>query len=281
MDRAHQAGPMDRGRRRLRGGARRPSQHHRARRSSSSASWCPRSSCTRSHTGVVANAFGDDTAKRAGRLTLNPAPHVDPVGTLIVPALLSLGRRRLLRLGQARAGEHGAPAQPAQSGRAGVLGRSGDQRRARRDLRVHLRPLRPGRPALVGQRLHLRPGHLLRQPGQRRACAPSTSSPCRRSTGRSLFERLLPTRYWPTYLRYRQYTMPILLGARVAELLPVPARPADVALQPPLQLVGRRARALSSGLARQQTPSHRPPGRRSPPATSWAWAAPRASTPST
>ncbi len=41
--------------------------------------------------GVVANSFGDDTAKRAGRLTLNPVPHVDPVGTLIVPALLSLG----------------------------------------------------------------------------------------------------------------------------------------------------------------------------------------------
>src|SRR5580704_1066430 len=40
--------------------------------------------------GYVANLFGDDTAKRAGRLTLNPAKHVDPVGTLIVPALLSL-----------------------------------------------------------------------------------------------------------------------------------------------------------------------------------------------
>jgi Zn-dependent protease len=40
--------------------------------------------------GVVALAFGDDTARRAGRLTLNPAKHVDPVGTLLVPALLSL-----------------------------------------------------------------------------------------------------------------------------------------------------------------------------------------------
>ncbi len=40
--------------------------------------------------GVVALAFGDDTAKRAGRLTLNPVKHVDPVGTLLVPGLLSL-----------------------------------------------------------------------------------------------------------------------------------------------------------------------------------------------
>jgi Zn-dependent protease len=40
--------------------------------------------------GVVALWFGDDTAKRAGRLSLNPIRHVDPVGTLLVPAVLSL-----------------------------------------------------------------------------------------------------------------------------------------------------------------------------------------------
>jgi Zn-dependent protease len=40
--------------------------------------------------GWVALAFGDDTAKRAGRLNLNPIRHIDPVGTLLVPALLSL-----------------------------------------------------------------------------------------------------------------------------------------------------------------------------------------------
>ena len=33
--------------------------------------------------------FGDDTAKRAGRLTLNPIAHVDPVWTLLVPGLLA------------------------------------------------------------------------------------------------------------------------------------------------------------------------------------------------
>jgi Zn-dependent protease len=37
--------------------------------------------------GVVALWFGDDTAKRAGRLTLNPLPHIDPFGSVIVPAL--------------------------------------------------------------------------------------------------------------------------------------------------------------------------------------------------
>lgn len=40
--------------------------------------------------GFVAQRFGDDTAARAGRLSLNPIRHVDPVGTLLVPALLLL-----------------------------------------------------------------------------------------------------------------------------------------------------------------------------------------------
>jgi len=40
--------------------------------------------------GAAALAFGDDTAKRAGRLTLNPVKHIDPFGTIILPALLVL-----------------------------------------------------------------------------------------------------------------------------------------------------------------------------------------------
>jgi Zn-dependent protease len=34
--------------------------------------------------GLVAYLFGDDTAKRYGRLTLNPSSHLDPVGTLML-----------------------------------------------------------------------------------------------------------------------------------------------------------------------------------------------------
>ena len=36
--------------------------------------------------GYVARHFGDPTADQAGRLTLNPLRHIDPVGTLLVPA---------------------------------------------------------------------------------------------------------------------------------------------------------------------------------------------------
>ena len=40
--------------------------------------------------GWAAYRLGDPTARDAGRLTLNPLAHVDPVGTLIVPAILML-----------------------------------------------------------------------------------------------------------------------------------------------------------------------------------------------
>ncbi|MGO9873818.1 MAG: site-2 protease family protein [Acidimicrobiia bacterium] len=40
--------------------------------------------------GVVALWLGDDTARRAGRLTLNPIPHIDPFGSIILPALGAL-----------------------------------------------------------------------------------------------------------------------------------------------------------------------------------------------
>jgi Zn-dependent protease len=40
--------------------------------------------------GVVALWFGDRTAKEAGRLTLNPVPHIDPFGSILMPALGAL-----------------------------------------------------------------------------------------------------------------------------------------------------------------------------------------------
>lgn len=40
--------------------------------------------------GLAALALGDPTAKYAGRLTLNPVKHIDPVGSIIVPLLCAL-----------------------------------------------------------------------------------------------------------------------------------------------------------------------------------------------
>jgi Zn-dependent protease len=38
--------------------------------------------------GWMAYRLGDDTAKRMGRLTLNPVPHIDPMGTVILPLIM-------------------------------------------------------------------------------------------------------------------------------------------------------------------------------------------------
>jgi len=38
--------------------------------------------------GAMANYLGDPTAKYAGRLTLNPIPHIDPIGSIILPGIL-------------------------------------------------------------------------------------------------------------------------------------------------------------------------------------------------
>ena len=38
--------------------------------------------------GYVAEQFGDDTARNAGRLTLNPLKHLDLFGSIILPVLL-------------------------------------------------------------------------------------------------------------------------------------------------------------------------------------------------
>ena len=40
--------------------------------------------------GYAAYALGDPTAKLAGRLTLNPLPHIDPIGSILVPGFLIL-----------------------------------------------------------------------------------------------------------------------------------------------------------------------------------------------
>jgi Zn-dependent protease len=40
--------------------------------------------------------------------------------------------------------------------------------------------------------------------------------------GSVLFERLLPARYWPTYLKYRRFTMPVLMAIVLLNFLLFP-----------------------------------------------------------
>ncbi len=46
--------------------------------------------------GYVADKLGDDTARRLGRVTFNPLRHIDPVGTIILPAILLMSGARFL-----------------------------------------------------------------------------------------------------------------------------------------------------------------------------------------
>ena len=46
--------------------------------------------------GYVARFFGDNTAWQFGRVTLNPFKHIDPVGTVLLPALLFITRSPFL-----------------------------------------------------------------------------------------------------------------------------------------------------------------------------------------
>ncbi len=40
--------------------------------------------------GVAAEHYGDSTARDMGRITLNPIPHLDPVGSLLLPGIMIL-----------------------------------------------------------------------------------------------------------------------------------------------------------------------------------------------
>lgn len=46
--------------------------------------------------GIIAEKFGDPTARMLGRITLNPIPHIDIFGTIILPLILVITRSPVL-----------------------------------------------------------------------------------------------------------------------------------------------------------------------------------------
>ncbi len=81
--------------------------------------------------GFAARRFGDDTAWALGRVTLNPLKHVDPFGTVILPAILLLARSPFL-FGYAKPVpvNFGALAQSEKGHDLGGAGGAGDEHRA-------------------------------------------------------------------------------------------------------------------------------------------------------
>ena len=161
--------------------------------------------------GYVAHVLGDDTAKRAGRLTLNPLKHVDPVGTLIVPALLALGGVGVF--GWAKP----VPVNPARlrspRNQGVVVSLAGPATNFvlaaisglvfvtvfRTTFNASFNPSVLSRAVLFFSvaNIGLMVFNLIPVPPL---------------DGSVLFERLLPARYWPQYLRIRPYTMLIIVG---------------------------------------------------------------------
>ena len=52
--------------------------------------------------GYVARRLGDDTAAMLGRVTLNPIKHIDPIGTVLMPALLYMATGGSFMFGYAK-----------------------------------------------------------------------------------------------------------------------------------------------------------------------------------
>jgi Zn-dependent protease len=161
--------------------------------------------------GWVARLFGDDTAARAGRLTLNPLKHIDPVGTLIVPALLALssvgvfGWAKPVPVNQARLrsprnqGVIVSLAGPAMNIVLAVIAALVFVAAFRNSFNATFEPSVLSRVVLFFSVANV-------------GLAAFNLIPVPPLDGSVVFERALPARYWPRYLKIRPYTMLIILG---------------------------------------------------------------------
>jgi Zn-dependent protease len=161
--------------------------------------------------GWVARAFGDDTAARAGRLTLNPIRHVDPVGTLIVPAVMALagvgvfGWAKPVPVNPARLrsprnqGVLVSLAGPLTNLVLALIGAFIFIAVFRTTFNVSYNPSVLSRVVLFFSvaNVGLMAFNLI---------------PIPPLDGSVVFERALPARYWPRYLRIRPYTGLIVVG---------------------------------------------------------------------
>ncbi|MDQ1373055.1 MAG: hypothetical protein QOJ09_393 [Actinomycetota bacterium] len=161
--------------------------------------------------GAVAYLFGDDTAKRAGRLTLNPIAHIDPFGTIILPAIL------ILTAGSAFGYARPVPVSPSRMRSPRNHGLLTSLAGPAVNIVLVVLTLVVMRSALsneyqiVGNRIALRDNwllHVVYQVGLVNVfLAVFNLIPIPPLDGSAVVERLLPARLWPSYLRIRQYGM--------------------------------------------------------------------------
>jgi Zn-dependent protease len=160
--------------------------------------------------GVVALWFGDDTAKRAGRLTLNPISHVDPFGTVILPILLTLGGFGAFGYAKPVPVNLSKLRHPRNDGLLVSLAGPAVNLSLAAASVIWLRWVRP--PAVLsttsgplGDRIVLLLGYV------NVLLAVFNLLPVPPLDGSALVERALPRSWWPGWLKVRQYSMPALL----------------------------------------------------------------------
>ena len=160
--------------------------------------------------GVVANHFGDDTAKRAGRLTLNPLAHIDPFGTVILPLILSLSGFGAFGYAKPVPVTVSRLRNPRQHSLYVSLAGPAVNIAIALAAAVALRPLI----TVVGGTRYLdgTTAEVIYRLGIINVIlAAFNLIPLPPLDGSAVVERLLPGQWWPTWLKIRQYSMGVLI----------------------------------------------------------------------
>ena len=160
--------------------------------------------------GVVANHFGDDTAKRAGRLTLNPLAHIDPFGTVILPIILALSGFGAFGYAKPVPVTVSRLRNPRQHSLYVSLAGPAVNIAIALAAAVALRPLI----TVVGGTRYLdgTTAEVIYRLGIINVIlAAFNLIPLPPLDGSAVVERLLPRQWWPTWLRIRQYSMGVLI----------------------------------------------------------------------
>src|SRR5688572_27062879 len=160
--------------------------------------------------GVVALWFGDDTAKQAGRLTLNPIAHVDPFGTVLLPALLSLSGLGAFGYAKPVPVNVRRLRNPRQHSLYVSLAGPLTNFAIAAVALLFFRLLRPGSLRFI-EDLPVVPQWLFWLGLVNVLLGVFNLLPIPPLDGSAMIERFLPHSWWPTWLRFRQYGFGILL----------------------------------------------------------------------
>ena len=151
--------------------------------------------------GAVALVFGDDTAKRAGRLTLNPVAHIDPLGTIVLPLILALTGAGMFGWAKPVPVDPGRLRNPRRHGLLVSLAGPATNIVIALAAALLLRPFHRGGTAEV----------LFFVGVINVVLAAFNLLPIPPLDGSAVVERFLPRRWLPSWFRLRQYSMGLLL----------------------------------------------------------------------